>query len=190
MTMLPDDIEEWRFVPNTFEYYEVSNWGRVRRAVNAPHASTGITWPGRVMKPQFGHRGYGYVSLSVYGKARHRLVHLVVADAFLPPKPTPQHTVNHVDGNKSNNRSTNLAWATHLEQTQHAIALGLMDRSHLKQFTLRGEQHHQAKLTEEIVRVIRYAPSRFSSLDLAELFGIGTSQVSRIQNRQAWKHLD
>lgn len=190
VTMPIDHIEEWRPVTRAADYYEVSSLGRVRRAVYAPHALTGSTWPGRLRRVTPGHHGYLFVQLTNHKKLIFAgPVHVLVAEAFLAPRPTSQHTVNHIDGDKANNWYGNLAWATHLEQTQHAISLGLMDPRHLKQFSLRGEQHRQAKLTEEIVRVIRYAPLRFSSLDLAELFGCSTSTISRIQNRQTWKHV-
>jgi HNH endonuclease/NUMOD4 motif len=191
VTMPLDDIEEWRPVTRAPEYYEVSNLGRVRRALDAPQGPyTSSTWPGRIRKPFPGHHGYLFVQLVVTKRTLYAgPVHILVAEAFLAPKPTSRHTVNHIDGDKTNNRCENLAWATHLEQTQHAIRLGLMDPRHLKKFTLLGETHRQAKLTEEIVRVIRYAPIRFSSVDLAELFGVHTSTISKIRTRKTWGHV-
>lgn len=190
MTMLPDDIEEWRPVTRAPEYYEVSTLGRIRRALHAPHARTGSTWPGRLLSPVQGHHDYRSVHLRCEGKALfHGPVHILIAEAFLGPRPTRKHTVNHIDGVGDNNRASNLEWATPLEQTRHAIKLGLMDPNHLKQYRLYGEGHRKAKLTDEIVRVIRYAPSRFSSLDLAELFGVGTSTISNIRRRKNWSHV-
>jgi len=184
-----DDIEIWRPVTRAPEHYEVSSHGRVRRSIFAPHAPTGATWPGKMRKPASGHHGYLFITLRIAGRTVGCTVHGLVAAAFLPPRPSPQHTVNHRDAIKTNNHADNLEWLTPLQQIQHAIKLGLMDPAHLKKFTLLGEQHRQAKLTEEVVRVIRYAPPRFSSLDLAELFGCSTSTISRIQNRQTWKHI-
>jgi hypothetical protein len=189
--MLPDDTEEWRPVTRAPEHYEVSNFGRVRRATYAPTSPyMTMTSPGRLRKLTRGHHDYQFVILSVRNKIIPCIVHQLVAEAFLDPKPTPQHTVNHIDGDPTNNHVRNLEWATRLEQTQHAIRLGLMDPNGIKQYQTRGEQHYAAKLTEEIVRVIRNAPPRFSSLDLAELFGCSTSTVSRIQTRKNWEHVD
>jgi hypothetical protein len=189
--MPSDDIEEWRSVTRAPEYYEVSSFGRIRRALHAPHARTGATWPGRIKNPSPGHHGYLFTQLTADGNYLFAgPVHILVAEAFLERRPTSRHTVNHIDGIKSNNRAINLEWATRLEQTRHAIRLGLMDPNEIKQYTLYGTEHHQAKLTDEIVRVIRAAPPRFSSLDLAELFGCGTSEISRIRARKTWKHVD
>lgn len=42
-------------------------------------------------------------------------VHQIVAEAFLEPKPSPTHVIDHKDTNKCNNRPDNLRWATRLE---------------------------------------------------------------------------
>ncbi len=42
-------------------------------------------------------------------------VHQIVAEAFLEPKPSSTHVIDHKDTNKCNNRPDNLRWATRLE---------------------------------------------------------------------------
>lgn len=56
---------------------------------------------------------------------REYRVHRLVADAFLPPDPS-RPIVNHIDGNKLNNAASNLERVTASENTQHAIATGLI----------------------------------------------------------------
>jgi hypothetical protein len=115
-------------------------------------------------------------------------VHILVAHAFLEPKPTPEHTVNHIDGTRTNNRAENLEWATRMEQIDHAIQLGRMRRH--PSLAEQGENNPHVKLTEAIVRVVRYAPVRFSQRDLADLFGVSPSLIGKIRARKNWKHLD
>ena len=79
-----------------------------------------------MVKVRFGNRqelsdaypGYrteeGYMRFKVAGKGY--LVHRVVAAAFLPPQPSEQHTIDHVDQDKTNNRVENLRWASYSEQ--------------------------------------------------------------------------
>ncbi len=51
-------------------------------------------------------------------------MHWLVAEAFLGKRPK-KHTINHKDGNKTNNDINNLEYVTSSENTEHAIKLGL-----------------------------------------------------------------
>ena len=65
-------------------------------------------------------RGYVHVTLrDDQGRKKYRDVHRLIALAFLP-NPENKRTVNHKDGDKTNNRLSNLEWATHAENLQHA----------------------------------------------------------------------
>lgn len=77
-------------------------------------------------KPQ----GRGYCSLSTDPNgwkypAINLKVHRLVAQTFIP-NPENKKQVNHKDGNKSNNSVSNLEWVTSQENSDHAVANGLM----------------------------------------------------------------
>lgn len=56
--------------------------------------------------------GYPSVRVMIAGKRKHIAVHRLMASAFLPPKPSLQHEVRHIDGIKTNSSCVNLAWGT------------------------------------------------------------------------------
>lgn len=62
--------------------------------------------------------GYPSVRVIIDGKRRHLLVHKLVAHAFLPPRPSKEHEIRHLDGDRKNNHVTNLAWGTRSENAQ------------------------------------------------------------------------
>ena len=116
--------------------YQVSSWGRVRRAkeviskVNAK--GLGISnWYGsytRVLKPKLlkttnimreKYKGFTAVSIKDITYPVHRLV----ARVFLPETYKPELTVNHKDGNRFNNCVDNLEWVTSSENEKHSYAV-------------------------------------------------------------------
>lgn len=69
----------------------------------------------------------GYMRVGVNGKLH--LVHSLVAAAFLPPKPDPSCTVDHIDKQngsvikaRSDNRASNLRWASPTQQNANKLA--------------------------------------------------------------------
>jgi hypothetical protein len=67
---------------------------------------------------------YLYTQLWIKDKKSIEAVHRAVAKAFVP-NPENKPMVNHKDGNKQNNRPSNLEWVTCSENAKHAYATGL-----------------------------------------------------------------
>lgn len=97
--------------------YKVSNLGRVM-SLNYQN-----TKRAKIMSPVKHHLGYLLIHL---GKNKIKMVHTLVAEAFIP-NPEGKKYVNHIDGNKANNKVTNLEWVTSKENVNHAIRIGLRD---------------------------------------------------------------
>jgi hypothetical protein len=102
--------------------YEVSNFGSVRskdmvRVV--PSKWGGVMnrkTKGRLLKSWMAGSGYLMVCLGVGNKY---YVHRLVADAFCGGRDQSKQ-VNHKDGDKSNNSSSNLEWVTPRENMLHS----------------------------------------------------------------------
>ena len=160
--------EAWRKLPGHAQY-EVSDMGRVRK----------IGW--RVLKNTLGVHGYEVVGLFCDGRRRQFRVHRLIAAAFIDnPKGKPQ--VNHKNGDKADNRASNLEWVTPSENSSHAFRVGLS-----KPRGARGELAGSAKLTQEDVRDIR--ASSKSRAQLAEQYGVTVQHIGRIIRREKWTHV-
>ena len=125
------------------------------------------------------------VRLIHQSKDRTMRVHRLVAEAFIP-NPDNKDTVNHIDGNKQNNRVSNLEWVDRTEQMLHAYDLGLK--------TSRvGSANSNAKLTDEQVREIRklYVPysKQFGTVALAKKYGVTNRVIGLIVNGKAYKNV-
>lgn len=109
--------ETWRRHP-VFVDYDVSDQGRVRRAIPAKGAQVG-----RVKAASLSTTGYLTVNLD----AKPRKVHVLVLETFVGPRP-PKHDGCHNDGDRQNNALENLRWATRKENMADAITHGTAQR--------------------------------------------------------------
>lgn len=157
--------EGWELVPRNVAY-GVSSLGRVVRLLAGPG-----TWPGRVKKPTINHYGYLVVNLPTYGRAKVYLVHRIVCIAFHGPPPSPLHEAGHRDGDKLNCCKDNLRWVLPVENTADKYAHGTV---------LVGDRHQNTKVSDADLPALRALDWR--QRDIAALYGISQSQVSRIKS--------
>lgn len=137
-------------------YYYVSNYGRIKsieRPIWCVANNSYSIRKERILKPNnCNSKGYYRVPIPTNGKSKLYSVHRLVAVAFIPnPKNLPQ--INHIDGNKSNNRVSNLEWCTNNENMQHAIKTGLQQTD--RQKSIMSHKCWMRKLSDEQVLFIR-----------------------------------
>lgn len=137
--MLNNNItEQWKKVKDFENHYEISNLGRLRSI----RTSQG-TYRERMKRPSLDRNGYENIKLYKNNIQHSKLIHRLVAEAFIP-NPEDKPTVNHIDGNKSNNQVNNLEWNTYSENHLHAFAIGLKTKEQCKQRQL-GTKSKNAK---------------------------------------------
>lgn len=85
----------------------------------------------------------------------------------------------HLDGNRHNNRASNLAWGTRRENVQD---------THKHGFGNSGARNGQAKLSLELVLEIRqWRAAGVRVMDLGRGFGVSCAHMSQIVRGHHWK---
>jgi len=161
-------MKKWKQITG-FEQFEVSNYGEIRNIKTY-----------KIRKPFIDKPKYTVITLyEVGGINKSKRVHRLVAEAFVP-NPENKDQVNHIDGNRLNNRADNLEWVTRAENVSHAVKNNLYAQ---------GEDTNKAKLTEDDVNTIRAIGKVFTQKELAKDYGVTPKTIGRIIRGESWKHL-
>lgn len=131
----------------------------------------------RLLKKTCNPNGYIYYNLN----NKSILAHRIVAFTFIENTDKSKDQVNHIDGDKTNNRVENLEWVTSKENINHAMKI--LGKNI-------GENNHMAKLTNAQAEEIRLKYNKKAGITykvLAEEYDISVSVISRIIKNTTYK---
>lgn len=120
-----------------------------------------------------------YLAVGVGENKTTTHVHRLMAESWLGPPPFPGAIVRHLDGDRFNNRLSNLAWGSYAENS------GDQERHGTRMY---GERNPMARLTREAVeqmRELRAAGRTFKSI--ARQFGVAPMTAHRAITGGSWK---
>lgn len=158
--------EQWLQVEGYEGLYEVSNLGRVKSLKFGKE---------RILKQTSDKDGYLRVQLSKQGKVKMKLIHRLVAMAFIPnPFNLPQ--VNHINEDKDLNVVSNLEWISNIDNLNYGTRNQRIAKSNtngkcskkVKQYTLEGELLKEWQSTMEIQRQLGFSNGNISQCCLGK----------------------
>ena len=133
----------------------------------------GFFWKGKKRAEHKTLAGYLQLRKMISGKRHHICAHRVVYRYFKGPIPDGM-IINHINGQKDDNRPANLQLSTHSKNSQHAYREGLHDQY--------GEKNPNVKLTDKQVAEIRlaYATGGFTQEQLGRKYSVSFKTISKI----------
>lgn len=160
--------------------YTPERTSKITRDRNGEPETFSVTYKQKLAKPWI-QKGYKLVSVSINNKRVKFFVHRLVAMAFVDGY-SPELSVNHINGDKLDNRPENLEWITLAENTKHQWKTGLVD--------LRGENSPTHKLSQnQVIHIRKALRAGVSANSLSIIAGVDPSTIYLIEKGKRWKHL-
>lgn len=173
------DDEVWRLVENTDKgvkdnRYYISNYGQIYSISNREQP--------RMLIPTVMDNGYSRYILKAKDKESvNYLAHRLEMEIFNPIGNSSEMQVNHIDGNKQNNRIDNLEWVTCQQNIRHAFDMGL-------NYHPRGEDNPNAVITndqaEQACRLI--ISQQYTNSEIANIIGCKIDSIWRLYSGTEW----
>lgn len=159
--------EIWKNIEGYEGLYQVSNLGNIKSLKK--HRYNGINYyiqNEKLLKLQNDKNGYKVINLYKNKHIKNFKVHRLVAQAFIP-NIEKKSEINHIDGNKQNNRIDNLEWCTETENMKHAFSNNLIKQHNntvIDQYSLDGLFLHRWNSISEAIKALHLKESASSNI--------------------------
>lgn len=146
--------EEWRDIVGYEGKYQISSLGRL--SMYGVYRD-GRKYASRIKKTRLDTGGYEYAILTDFsGKTKTWKIHRLVAITFIP-NPNKYPCVDHIDGDRRNNRTVNLRWATYSMNANNPITRDRLSKA-LKRYCSQDfvrERHRENALKPQNMQARR-----------------------------------
>ena len=181
--------EIWKDIKG-YEGYQVSNLGRVRsldRIDSNNHPLNGV-----ILKPYISNSGYLLVGLYKQQKRDRKLLHRLVAEAFIP-NPDNKPEIDHINTIKIDNtvflnedgsinyEKTNLRWTTRKENINNPITKTKMQINARKPSKGKyGKKHHRSKPIIQYDKEGNFIKEWECANDVERVLGISNKHIGSV----------
>ena len=185
-----ENTEIWKPVVGYEGLYEVSSYGRVRsldRIDNNNHPLKGA-----ILKPYISNSGYLLVGLYKQQKRDRKLLHRLVAEAFIP-NPDNKPEIDHINTIKTDNtvflnedgsinyEKTNLRWTTRKENINNPLTKTKMHINARKPSKGKyGKKHHRSKPIIQYDKEGNFIKEWDCANDVERVLGISNKHIGSV----------
>jgi hypothetical protein len=172
--------EQWRDIAEFDCAYQVSNLGRVRRAIGDAGIGRNTT-PGKILVTRLDCNGYPRALLYDRIKRKYRSIGVATAvlEAFIGMRPDGTEA-SHLNGVRADPRLENLCWESrsgnHLRKRAHGTMIC-------------GEKQHGAKLRAVDIPTIRSRIENETHEKVGKDYGVSREAITNIARGKTWAHI-
>ena len=177
--------EEWKDIIGYEGLYQVSNLGRVKSMNRVIYYSDGrkFNYYSQILKVNINKRNYNNNIVHLYKNGIRKAipVHRLVATSFIVNNDNLPE-VNHIDGNRNNNKVENLEWSSRKDNMKHAFDNGLINNI--------GINHGNNIYAEsQIIEVKKLLLLKLPHKQIEEITGVKKGTIEQISRNKQWKHI-